>query len=83
MPAPERNHVQVVRCKGIGCGRNVPTPVEVQVRTSPSFAPSVWNGGPRRGMKDVERQNRAVSTLAHSVRRLRQGHAGTPVQGAR
>jgi hypothetical protein len=33
MPAPERNHVQVVRCKGIGCGRNVPTPVEVRVRT--------------------------------------------------
>jgi hypothetical protein len=33
MPAPERNHVQVVRCKGIGCGRNVPTPVEIRVRT--------------------------------------------------
>jgi hypothetical protein len=33
MPAPERNHVQVVRCKGIGCSRNVPTPVEVRVRT--------------------------------------------------
>jgi hypothetical protein len=33
MPAPERNHVQVVRCKGIGCGRNLPTPVEVRVRT--------------------------------------------------
>jgi hypothetical protein len=33
MPAPERNHVQVVRCKGVGCGRNVPTPVEVRVRT--------------------------------------------------
>jgi hypothetical protein len=33
MPAPERNHVQVVRCKGIGCGRNVPTPVEVRVHT--------------------------------------------------
>jgi hypothetical protein len=33
MPAPERKHVQVVRCKGIGCGRNVPTPVEVRVRT--------------------------------------------------
>jgi hypothetical protein len=33
MPAPERNHVQVVRCKGIGCGPNVPTPVEVRVRT--------------------------------------------------
>jgi hypothetical protein len=30
---PERNHVQVVRCKGVGCGRNVPTPVEVRVRT--------------------------------------------------
>jgi hypothetical protein len=33
MPASESNHVQVVRCKGIGCGRNVPTPVEVRVRT--------------------------------------------------
>ena len=33
MPAPERNHVQVVRCKGIGCGRNVLTPVEIRVRT--------------------------------------------------
>lgn len=31
--SPERNHVQVVRCKGIGCGRNVPTPVEIRVRT--------------------------------------------------
>ena len=31
--SPRRNHVQVVRCKGIGCGRNVPTPVEIQVRT--------------------------------------------------
>ena len=27
--SPER----VVRCKGIGCGRNVPTPVEIRVRT--------------------------------------------------
>jgi hypothetical protein len=33
MPVPERNHIQVVRCKGIGCGRNVPTPIEVRVRT--------------------------------------------------
>jgi hypothetical protein len=29
MPAPTRNSVQVVQCKG--CRRNVPTPVEVRV----------------------------------------------------
>jgi hypothetical protein len=33
MPAPERNRVQVVRCKGIGCGRNVPTGVEIRVQS--------------------------------------------------
>jgi hypothetical protein len=48
MPAPEHNHVQVVRCKGVGCGRNVPTPVEVRVRTGSItvLALSVWSGGP-------------------------------------
>jgi hypothetical protein len=40
MPAPGRNHVQVVRCKGIGCGRNVPTPVEVPALTGSIEVPA-------------------------------------------
>ena len=46
MPAPERNHVQVVRCKGIGCGRNVPTPVEVRVHIDPSPSLPRLSGAP-------------------------------------
>jgi hypothetical protein len=103
MPAPERNHVQVVRCKGIGCGRNVPIPVEVRVSTgsitvlcpvclerrSYIIPTEVFMGSrlgkssahSRGGDEGCERQT-TVSTMAHSLRCLREGHPGAPVQGA-